>query len=227
MYKVLIEKYPQNLITEDRWGAIPLLYAVWGDVPMEIVQFLVESYQSIPSYELNWTKLVEQLCLGNAATFSIQRLMDVQQDFSDQTIDWNAIIQKAATKDKPVVQADVFSFLVKCSCSKRVDAIGIKQWREDLTSEIENLMLIETGSIDKPMRCSISSDLPKRQRWLICFSIKLSRYEARYQQLKEATTLLELTLWRNNMDENSQERKECRINCGAHIVIEHVLPYLL
>jgi hypothetical protein len=30
VYRVIIEKYPANLITEDRWGALPLLYAFWG-----------------------------------------------------------------------------------------------------------------------------------------------------------------------------------------------------
>jgi hypothetical protein len=28
VYRVIIEKYPANLITEDRWGALPLLYVV-------------------------------------------------------------------------------------------------------------------------------------------------------------------------------------------------------
>jgi hypothetical protein len=30
LYRVIVEKYPANLITEDRWGALPLLYAFWG-----------------------------------------------------------------------------------------------------------------------------------------------------------------------------------------------------
>jgi len=55
LYKVLVTKYPENLITEDRWGAVPLLYILWGDAPDEIVQFLVESYKSIhPNYELDY-----------------------------------------------------------------------------------------------------------------------------------------------------------------------------
>jgi hypothetical protein len=37
LYKVLVAKYPGNLITEDRWGALPLLYAVWGEAPDEVV----------------------------------------------------------------------------------------------------------------------------------------------------------------------------------------------
>ena len=46
VYKLLIEKYPNNLITEDGWGDIPLLYALWGNAPNEIVQFLVQSQKN-------------------------------------------------------------------------------------------------------------------------------------------------------------------------------------
>jgi hypothetical protein len=54
LYRVIIEKYPLTLITEDRWGALPLLYAFWGAAPAEIIQFLLESYQSLyPSHAFN------------------------------------------------------------------------------------------------------------------------------------------------------------------------------
>jgi hypothetical protein len=43
----MIEKYPVNLIVEDAWGAIPLLYAIWGEAPIDVVQFLINSYQSL------------------------------------------------------------------------------------------------------------------------------------------------------------------------------------
>jgi ankyrin repeat protein len=39
LYKLMVEKYPYNLIVEDSWGAIPLLYALWGDASSEVVQF--------------------------------------------------------------------------------------------------------------------------------------------------------------------------------------------
>jgi hypothetical protein len=35
LYRVIIKNYPTNLITEDRWGAIPLLYAFWGAAPVD------------------------------------------------------------------------------------------------------------------------------------------------------------------------------------------------
>lgn len=64
-----------------------------------------------------------------------------------------------------------------------------------------------------------------------------------HYELKEATILLELALWKHRMNhhqktmerDNSSEkgvgesdvREHCRVSCGSNIVIEHVLPYLL
>jgi hypothetical protein len=66
---------------------------------------------------------------------------------------------------------------------------------------------------------------------------KLEYYESEYEKLKESTTLLELALWKMNIDASAvtngvaigddNNRLECRTNCGADFVIENVLPYLL
>ena len=67
LYKVLVNKYPETLITKDRWGALPLLYAVLRNIPTkntqsEIVQFLVESYKSLyPNHQFNWNEMVLNL----------------------------------------------------------------------------------------------------------------------------------------------------------------------
>ena len=117
-----------------------------------------------------------------------------------------------------------FQCLVKVSISTRVDAIGLKLWRDDMSS-----MMAE------PIPQSKSD-------WLSNVKSKLSHYESEYQRLKEATSMLELALWKTTLDElgkgentmsnkkrkidDSDLRSRCRISCGADIVIEHVLPYL-
>jgi hypothetical protein len=51
--------YPENLIVRDAREYIPLLYAIWGDAPSEIVEFLMNSYLSLyPDYEFGWTFIV-------------------------------------------------------------------------------------------------------------------------------------------------------------------------
>jgi len=67
LYKVLVTKYPETLITEDKWGSLPLVYAVLRNAPTkkapsEIVQFLVDSYKSLyPNRQFNWNELVLNL----------------------------------------------------------------------------------------------------------------------------------------------------------------------
>jgi hypothetical protein len=65
---------------------------------------------------------------------------------------------------------------------------------------------------------------------------KLEYYESEYENLKVSTSLLELALWKMNIDASTidngdamgdNNRLECRTNCGADFVIENVLPYLI
>ena len=52
-YQFMVDKYPANLIVGDAWWAVPLLYAVLGNAPSEVVQFLVNSYQFFyPNHEI-------------------------------------------------------------------------------------------------------------------------------------------------------------------------------
>ena len=100
LYQALIEKYPENLIVKDEWGAVPLLYTVLGNAPSEIVQCLIESYKSIyPSYELDWTGMITTLGESEriAPENSIQSLLDLQKvSFTAQKIDWDKVLNTLA-----------------------------------------------------------------------------------------------------------------------------------
>ena len=222
LYKVLVTKYPENLITKDDWEAVPLLYAIWGDAPDEIIQFLVESYQSIhPDFELNWTDMLLTLALPKKA---IQNLCRIQREsFPHQNIDWATILD--SIRSGQGISQNISRVLIYCSISVRIDAIGVRQWREQIkeyTEEAPALVMSE---------------------FIAEVEEKLVHYETEYHNLKEATSLLELALWKHKMNGHCQEkmrgrvkrikieessiREQCRINCAADIVIEHVLPFLL
>ena len=96
----MIEKYPENLTTkDDEWGGYN---AVWGSAPNEVVQLLVESYQTIyPEYEFDWTKMVGTLGRANAQESIIQMLLDLMQDsFPDKTIDWDRVREKEFSSNR-------------------------------------------------------------------------------------------------------------------------------
>ena len=150
-----------------------------------------------------------------------QKLLDLQQSsFPEQTILWDEVIGAVIQPLPPIL----FMYILKRSIKQRIDAIGVKQWRDDI---------IGYESTDK------YTFLPRIRS-------KLARYEAEYHKLKEATSVLELVLWKNKINEtnvmnqtgrgrkckkvklnNSDIRNHCRVNCGAGVIIDNVLPYLL
>ena len=56
-------------------------------------------------------------------------------------------------------------------------------------------------------------------------------YEHDYQVLQEVVPVLELAAWKIKVDNEgaptSLSRRVCRYNCGADVVIGHVLPFLV
>jgi hypothetical protein len=98
MYRIIVENYPTNLITEDRWGALPLVYAFWGAAPAEIIQFLLDSYQSLyPVYEFNWKMMVETMGRCDTPKERIENLLCVKQmHFSEQPINWGYLLDRFA-----------------------------------------------------------------------------------------------------------------------------------
>jgi hypothetical protein len=79
-----------SLITEDKWGCLPILYAIWCDAPQEVTQFLVDGQKSaFPNHILSWDKMIETLCRAGASLDVVKRLFDTQREFfPDQSINW-------------------------------------------------------------------------------------------------------------------------------------------
>jgi len=241
VYQLMVEMYPDNLIVEDAWGAVPLLYVIWGDSPSEIVNFLVNSYQSLfpnDKYDYDWnTMLISSSCqsASGASEGVIQNLLDIQQTLSpDYNIDWDHILGELAlppTEPENTYTSSpaTFCFLVRCSIAMRVNAIGVKHFRYAMDDDYW-----------------IGRDIYFRsQVWHNETHTKLEYYESEYQKLKEITSLLELAMWKIKMDDSKDDgdtmgecnkklkmdrsdfRLNCRISCGADHVVENVLPYLL
>ena len=230
LYRVLVNKYPANLVTVDRWGALPLLYAVWGRAPSEIIQFLVDSYKSTyPNYEFDWDDMMTTLGLARAPPTVIQNLLDLQQQsFPEETIQLDRVLYSLGDRGSCPT---TFGFLVKCSIKKRVNAIGLKQYRDAIMEKVDSFTRRRTPISEK-----------KRWEFLTEVQTMLTQYETKYQNLKEATSVLELVLWKKSINETMSDdergtrkrkfgetdlREQSRVNCGADIIIGNVLPYLV
>jgi hypothetical protein len=234
-YQFIVDNFPGNLIVEDAWGATPLLYAIWGDAPNEIINFLVNSYQYLyPDHDFNWNDML--LTLGRASTSGIviQNLIDIQQTLSPgYNINWDQILGRLATPrsvdESSYASSATFCFLTRCSIATRLNAIGIKHFRD--------AMVDDWMGNDHDFNS---------EEWRTETLTKLEYYDSEYRKLKEITSLLELALWKARIDDASVDhgkvmgsgnkkmkmdssdfRLQCRVSCGSDHVLENVFPYLL
>jgi hypothetical protein len=194
LYQLMVDKYPNNLIVEDAWGATPLLYAIWGDAPNKIVNFLVNKYQSLyPDHEFDWNGMLITLGRANASKGLIRNLIDVQQSLSPKyNIDWDQVLRNLAAETEYSMSPKTFCFLTRCSIATRVNVIGLKHFRD---------------AMDDYWMGDDNDDDFNRQAWHTETLTQLEYYESEYQKLKEITSILELALWKARMDDSLDDGK--------------------
>ena len=116
-------------------------------------------------------------------------------------------------------------FLFMCGMSERVEALAFKVWRDNIRHLIQTADFKYNGDNSVILHSTL---------------IKLAHFEDELPKLKEATTILELALWKVRMNENIFQQKtihnqkkikadeSCirsrnRVACGADVVIGNVL----
>ena len=120
-------------------------------------------------------------------------------------------------------------FLLMCGLSLRVEALAFKVWRDYITNMIHTAAFVYDG--DNTVILREIQD-------------KLAHFDGELHRLKEMTAILELAMWKMNINDNilkesttrhqkkiktdeSSIRQQCRVTCGADIVIGHVLAFLI
>lgn len=124
--------------------------------------------------------------------------------------------------------------------NKIISYLHLERWKNEMKEEIDriNRVLPDTKSWRKTTEI---------QQWLESVIQRIEQYKVQHRHLlKEATTLLELALWKAKIDEDEADtlkvddaikgmggntkaaaRKEHRITSGASIVIKNVVPFLV
>jgi hypothetical protein len=163
----------------------------------------------------------------------IRNLLNTQPTLSPgYNIDWDQVLGVLAEEtelNEPHANPTTCCFLTRCSIVTHVNAIGIKHFRDAMA---DDWMGDDEDDFD-------------REEWHNETLTKLEYYESEYLRLKEMTSLLELALWKIEIDNDNDQgetmgggnkkmkidqpefRKLCRISCGADHVIENAWPYLL
>jgi hypothetical protein len=211
------------------------LYAFWGAAPAEIIEFLLESYQTLyPGHLFNWTLMVKIMGRTDTPKENIENLLRVKQmHFPEQPIDWNHLLDGFSSSTLHSFWnsfQERMHFLVTCGMSDRVEALAFKVWRDCISNMIQSSNFLYGGEDN-------SNILHRIQDNLVFFEDELPK-------LKEATTMLELALWKKRINDTNHQQKmarsrkkikivesstrqQDRVTCGADVVIGHVLPFLI
>ncbi|KAK1733237.1 leucine-rich repeat domain-containing protein [Skeletonema marinoi] len=114
-----------------------------------------------------------------------------------------------------------------------INALQMKEWRDDMNEEIASIKLILPTTPAGNVYGEVGGKAEAIRMWIGSVLHKIIHYKAeQHLYLKEATITLELALWKKrlgeiNVPEGDEEgRAECRVKCGADIVMKNVLPFL-
>ena len=235
-------------VVEDRWGCLPFFYALLGSPDDDDDDddassydasdlFLDDLRRTNPAYVFDVRRLIEGLCRCSASLRAVRYVFDMDRDpmFPHEFVDWDQCVSDLSSSIHAVrVPVEVFRYLIRRAMSDRIRCLGIKRYRIAIMDEIDGL----------PTRGNM------RHTELRGIKLKLAFAEFQYGNLREATFVLELALWKARMNEcnvvgrgmktstdkmptNKRAKMDkdfvcqCRIHCGAEIVIRNILPYLI
>lgn len=106
---------------------------------------------------------------------------------------------------------------------KMIEALSMETWKAEMNQEIDRINQVLPDT-DTNNRADAVRDL------LRSVNERMNHFKAEHHMLlKEGTSLLELALWKAELDEKGDSescRQKKRISSGAVIVIENVLPFL-
>jgi len=222
VYQMLVQIRPEYLTMEDRWGDIALLYLFWCNAPEEIIQFMVESYMTnYPQYEIGWVGMIFRMADSLSPKVSIQNLLNTHQRyFPDQQLEMEEMVLALAESDvhqavfnRRRINKETFILILSTSIHERVNSLNNSVWRAELEKDIRLL--------------------PSQAKAAEACTMEIYAKLSSFERIKEATTLLELALWKAAMadhkirtENEATHRSQSHANCGAEIIIKHVLPFL-
>ena len=160
-------------------------------------------------------------------------------------------------KDGIITEDNVFAgcdnlsqaYLVEGEVHATIASFDSEEWRDDINREIDSINQIlpnaSAGYYDDEGKGDPGEKAQVIRTWIRSVIDKMNHYKAEHQRLlNEATTLLEMAMWKANLDDNNggrtlsmregvrttrgsvkRARRELCITSGASIVIKNVLPF--
>jgi hypothetical protein len=231
VFQCMIDKYPNALLIEDRWGDLPLNYALYAEAPIKVINFLFKTHRQMwGDMPFDFGHMIQRV-----AQFAYQDyLRDViraqRAHFPSLAIDWQRLVNTCIVEWKKAIPIGMFRVLVETSVSSRSVCMS-KEHRSIIDARVCEFE-------DENDNANPEEDDDEAERRIVHSYVEIrtmiSNYALLYNEfLLEATTILELALWkaailRSSQDYQARTRVECRADAGrcAEVGIKGVLTFL-
>jgi hypothetical protein len=242
--------------------------AFWGCRALEDVEFGDKldtiGFEAFRSTALRNVKLTKVRIIETCAFWGCRQLTEVEllskdlEGIGGAALAYCPRLRRVAfpLKDNLLGNNYVFSVCKELSVvdlvggiHKTVSSLLLESWRNEMNNEIDRINQVLPSF--EPCELAQSHNPPADEktvairRWMETVIRRIEHYKSEHRTLlKEAMTLLELALWKANLDDNvvddaaaregvrvtrgqrKRARKERCITSGASIVIKNVLPFL-
>ncbi|CAJ1939001.1 unnamed protein product [Cylindrotheca closterium] len=229
LYELLLQRDPSGLVVPDKWGSLPIHYALENRAPPEIIRYLLRVHR-----RLNQPVDYRYFLLVHGADFFETTTMETVQIILEsetiEEIDWSLWIHSSNCS----ASIGIFRDVVMRSLQTRLDNLESNQWKEEIVEKIKNipkdcLQMAPWSSTPysqyQPLSTTILSSGIEPVDQIVS---KLSLYEK-----KTVSHLLELAAWKLKVDtettsgnmpaEEESLRQNCLVHCGSDCIISNVL----
>jgi hypothetical protein len=231
--------------------------AFWGCTMLEDVEFGNKldtiGFEAFRSTALRNVKLTKVRSIETCAFWGCKQLTDVELSEDLQRIGGAALAYCPRLRRVVIPLKDnlLGNDYVFCECEdlstidlvggihKTVSSLLLESWRNEMNDEIDRI----NQELPNTPHTHINKTVVTQQ-WMERVIQRIDHYKSEHcELLKEAMTLLELALWKANLDDNvgyaaaregvrvtrgqrKRARKDRCITSGASVVIKNVLPFL-
>ena len=226
--KCIVEDNPNVLLTRDIWGETPLAYMFLSEAPKEIFLYVLDSYgRMCDAMPFDFGEMLIALARCNSAAY-VRHMIRLQRSYLPKLdVDWQNVLDEVASIERGTDELcrcdrveqiySVYQILVEASVSTRLNCM-CTETRHELEERISFLA----------SKCDISPDDYDVIRNLTIRYVQLHR-----EFLKDASTSLELTVWRMALSESpdtgcKENRMKARSKCGntCQVMIPNVISFL-
>jgi len=235
LYSRIYEISPNAFAAKDKWGDLPLAYIIWSEAPMEVLHFFLEMHRrNTGTKNIDFSVMFKRLAVFAPGEYMRQAIQAQRTYFPDLEVEWNSIgagilldFRKQNNQCDPdrysVTHHQTARVLLEASVSKHATCMSL-----------EHQLHIENAITQK----SEVSSFSLHQEYEYGYEdilLMVTEYAMLYRnQLVDATTLLELALWKTalllnqNITMDDETRNEIRSDSGKlfEVVIKIVLTFL-